>query len=151
MSLKSTWKEANFEYLGVCWKKKKQFFYLNQFHTSRMTYPSPSIMSFSSSFPIRTDSRDLIWPREAKRLMVSWTEAALMVYVFLMARRSSPTLSYCLLSRLNILRTSSGSWMWHSWDQLTMVWEISSFRLAGNKHEQRRLSFLLLNKLIASY
>lgn len=43
------------------------------------TYPSPSIMSFSSSLPIRTESSDLICPREASRLMVSCTEAALMV------------------------------------------------------------------------
>lgn len=45
----------------------------------KWSYPSPSIMSFSSSLPIRTDSRDLIWPKDANRLIASCTEAALMV------------------------------------------------------------------------
>lgn len=39
-------------------------------------------------------------------------------------------LSYCLRRRLNIIRTSSESWIWSSWAQRIIVCEMSSFSVA---------------------
>lgn len=95
-----------------------------------IAYPNPLIISSSSSFPILTLRSERIWPSAASRLMVSFTEASLIVYAFLRAWSSSPMLSYCLRRRVYIIRTNSGSWIWSSWDQRTIVWDMSSFSVA---------------------
>lgn len=95
-----------------------------------IAYPNPLIIRSSSSFPILTLRSERIWPSAASRLMVSFTEAALIVYAFLRAWSSSPMLSYCLRRRVYIIRTNSGSWIWSSWDQRTIVWDMSSFSVA---------------------
>lgn len=91
------------------------------------------IMSLSSSGPIWTISSERIWPKHSSRSMVSMIETALIVYALGRTRMSSPSPSYCLWRRLNIIRTSSGFWINDSWAQWIMVWEISSCNVPGKQ------------------
>lgn len=84
------------------------------------------IISLSSSGPIWTMRSERICPKHSSRSMVSFIETALIVYALGRARMSSPSPSYCLWRRLNIIRTSSGFWMNDSWAQWMVVCEISS-------------------------